>query len=131
MPSVDQITSPPLVGARPDGQRDSPMIERDRGLRVAILDGQQVTASPHLMALPLDESLWSLAGLSLQLCLLFTNPAELGDGIGARDLQPRGGGSNEYHPAFRRINGEVYIFDVLARDLYREVAELEHLAHQQ
>ncbi len=71
------------------------------------------------MTLTLNETAGRFSRLPLQCLLLLSNPVELGNGVGPGDLQPGCFGGYQRHPPVRRMDGKVYVFDVLPEHLNR------------
>lgn len=116
--------------ASPHPQRDASVIECHRRLLINLNYGEEIPFSPDVVALTGDESRRRLSSLRLELRLLETNPTDLGCCVGTCDLGPRRSWGDKRDPTVWGMNGEVDVLHALARELYHDVSELEHVRHQ-
>ena len=71
-----------------------------------------------------------LARLPDQPCLLISNPTELGNGVGADDLQARSRRRDQRDAAHGWMHGQMNILDVLASHRNGDLTKANGLGHQ-
>src|SRR5258708_34260725 len=86
------------------GKGDAAMSQFDRGLCVFLPDRQQIASSPQVVALALHVLPVWLARLAAEPRLLVANPAQPGNGVGARYFRTRAPRRHPAYPARRARN---------------------------
>ena len=114
MPFVDYFRPLCRGTAGTNSDTETFVVERYRRFGFPLDDREQVPPAPEIMPLPFDKLARGLTRLPTQPGLLFPNPTELGDGVGAGRFQPRGRGRAQCHATGRRMHGEMNILDGLA-----------------
>lgn len=106
-------------------QKHLVVAEFDGGRGIGFDDFEQVAFSPDVVAFAVEVFTRRFAFLSLEFLLLAFDPAEFGDGEDADGVEVHLRRRRDAHPAGRRVDAQVDIFDVFEHHIYGDVSQFD------